>query len=261
MIFMNRKITSIASFALLTITNTFCWNFSWAAKRKPQEIKPVLRNYPEAKVIIFDFDGTLVDSLPMHLDSFNRLADKYKYKKVTDTEEFRNKNMQTVVTKELGLSMVQIPLFAKKMFSLYNKKASALTCFKDIKTMIDQLAKKYTVGILTSQDEKVVKKILEKEGIKTINFVYSGRSFFGKHLVLNRLIKRYKYKPQDILYVGDEVRDIEACRKIDLRIASVSWGLNSEKFLKENNPNYLVSKPQELVDLLIPSTSYTQTKV
>mgnify|MGYP005643911681 CR=1 FL=1 len=30
---------------------------------------------------------------------------------------------------------------------------------------------------------------------------------------------------------------------------------------KENNPNYLVSKPQELVDLLIPSTSYTQTKV
>ena len=150
---MNKKIIFSISFFVFSITNIFCWHFPWTTKPKPEEtkyVKPVIKSRPEAKVIIFDFDGTLIDSLPLYLECFNKLSSKYKYEKVTDPEKFRNKNMQTVVMKELGLSLFQIPLYVKKMLSLFNKKTETLLFFEDIKNVIDQLSTKYTIGIFSS---------------------------------------------------------------------------------------------------------------
>lgn len=38
------------------------------------------------KLVIFDFDGTLADSLAFFMETINLLADRYKFKKITSSE-------------------------------------------------------------------------------------------------------------------------------------------------------------------------------
>jgi phosphoglycolate phosphatase len=52
-----------------------------------------------------------------------------------------------------------------------------------------------------------------------------------------------------VLYIGDETRDIEAAHKAGVRVAAVTWGYNNAEMLKRFSPDYLVSRPHELLSL------------
>jgi phosphoglycolate phosphatase-like HAD superfamily hydrolase len=52
-----------------------------------------------------------------------------------------------------------------------------------------------------------------------------------------------------MIYIGDETRDIEACKKINVPIIAVSWGFNSHKSLASHSPTYLINNPKELVEI------------
>jgi phosphoglycolate phosphatase len=51
------------------------------------------------------------------------------------------------------------------------------------------------------------------------------------------------------LSIGDEVRDIAAARKAGIAIAAVTWGYNSRAALERAHPDYLVTRPAELLQL------------
>ena len=63
-------------------------------------------------------------------------------------------------------------------------------------------------------------------------------------------MEKHNLKPQEIIYVGDEVRDIQACKKIGVKIIAVSWGYNSKEILDREKPDYLVNKPIEIPKIL-----------
>jgi phosphoglycolate phosphatase len=52
------------------------------------------------------------------------------------------------------------------------------------------------------------------------------------------------------LYVGDEVRDIQACKKSFVKIIAVTWGFDIPDVLKSHNPDFLVSTPKEILDII-----------
>jgi len=49
------------------------------------------------------------------------------------------------------------------------------------------------------------------------------------------------------VYVGDEVRDIEAARKVGIKVIVVGWGFNKTRRLKAAKPNFFVTRPSQLV--------------
>ncbi len=53
-----------------------------------------------------------------------------------------------------------------------------------------------------------------------------------------------------MLYVADEIRDINAALKSNVRIACVTWGFNTERALQNKHPDYIVSTPEELLDVV-----------
>jgi len=59
-----------------------------------------------------------------------------------------------------------------------------------------------------------------------------------------------KLYTEDVIYIGDEVRDIEAARAAGIKIASVTWGYNLESILTENKPDYIVTQPRDLLNLM-----------
>ncbi|PMB02817.1 carotenoid oxygenase, partial [Fischerella thermalis CCMEE 5196] len=81
-------------------------------------------------------------------------------------------------------------------------------------------------------------------------FIYSGITIFGKTTIINNLLKQKQLKPEEVIYVGDETRDIEASKKANIKVVAVSWGFNSPEVLAKQNPNYLIHHPSELLDVV-----------
>ena len=70
---------------------------------------------------------------------------------------------------------------------------------------------------------------------------------FGKIKALKQAKKQLK---TDFVYVGDELRDIEACHKNNIPVVSVSWGFNSAESLQKNNPGLVATTAEEVVKLV-----------
>ena len=79
----------------------------------------------------------------------------------------------------------------------------------------------------------------------------SGTTIFGKHRIIRRLLKQKNIDIQNTVYVGDETRDIESAKAIDMPIISVSWGFNDHSVLAQYSPNQLIDNPK----LLLPSVN------
>ena len=72
----------------------------------------------------------------------------------------------------------------------------------------------------------------------------------NKTKIINNVLRQKQIKTQEVIYVGDETRDIEASKKANVKICSVTWGFNSEEALAKENPDFLIHHPRELVEIV-----------
>ena len=63
-------------------------------------------------------------------------------------------------------------------------------------------------------------------------------------------MRQYHCSKSDAIYIGDEIRDIQAARSISIRIVSVGWGFNAPIALINKQPDLLITKPQALLNAL-----------
>ena len=97
--------------------------------------------------------------------------------------------------------------------------------------------------------KKDIKVFLKNNGLNFFGFIYTESNLFGKGRALNNLLIKHRLDPEETIYIGDEVRDIEAAKKAGIKIISVSWGFNSAKLLQKAKPDFLINKPKELLQL------------
>jgi phosphoglycolate phosphatase-like HAD superfamily hydrolase len=69
--------------------------------------------------------------------------------------------------------------------------------------------------------------------------------------MLRKILKQNKLKPADVIYVGDEMRDIEAAKSVGIEVVAVTWGFNDESRLENEAPTVLVRNRPELAKVLI----------
>lgn len=68
--------------------------------------------------------------------------------------------------------------------------------------------------------------------------------------MINRFARKHNVKKDRILYVGDELRDIEACKRAGVTVVWVDWGLDLPETVRGANPEYMVSKPEEIYKII-----------
>ncbi|MCR4735603.1 MAG: HAD-IA family hydrolase [Treponema sp.] len=198
-------------------------------------------------MIIFDFDGTLADTISLGLKIVNEHADKYKYKKI-DLES--NSHLSaTEVLKLIEVNPLKLPYLMFLLRKKLGEQSSEIQIFPGIKEMLQKLKDSgYKLGILTSNSSKNVSDFLKRNELKSyFSYIRTKVPMFGKK---NALIKARKQVKTNFLYVGDEIRDIEACRKSATPIICVSWGLNSAESLEDANPGLVANNSAQLTNLI-----------
>ena len=204
------------------------------------------------RYILFDFDGTLVDSREAAVAIFNQLAEKHRFKKVTH-EDIEVLRKLTILQRcrLLKLPVYKIPFIVMESRVLYTQYLQRIPLVEGIKGMLSELSKlPFTQAVLSSNSEANIRLILEENQIDAIKAVYHSSGLFGKDAVIKKFLKIHKLHPSEVIYVGDELRDIIACTKSGIRIIFVSWGYDSAEAVSEANPDFIVNTPEEIVSLM-----------
>lgn len=204
------------------------------------------------KVIIFDFDGTLADTIDILLNITNRLSAEFGFKSATKEELAQLSNLTSwQILRYSGISIFKFPLLIRKLKAELRNEIPNIQLFPGIKEVLLELKKLgFQLGIITSNSRENVLASLEINGLQDIfTFIYSG-STFGKHKVIKRWLKKEHINAEEVIYVGDETRDIDAAKKTGIKIIAVSWGFNSQSALAAQNPDFLIERPQELIEIM-----------
>ena len=200
------------------------------------------------KAIIFDLDGTIADSFHIGLEVANALAQKYKYEPIVDSPVIRDLSFKEFLVSHLKLGRIRLLLWARETRRIISQRSDDIKIFPGIKDALEELSKHYKVGLLTSNSTKNVLTIFENNGIgHYFSFMYTNCPAFGKSRYLKKVLKTEKFKKKEVVYVGDEIRDVDSCIKAGMPMIAVTWGANSAKTLREAGANYFASKPWDLV--------------
>lgn len=202
------------------------------------------------KAIIFDFDGTLADSLLLGLEGVNQLAERYQYEAFHDTESLRSKGVGQIIKEDLGLKWYQFPFYLRSLKRILVPQIPKLELHAGIPEILQLLAPRARLFILTSNIEPAVRHVLDKYQLDCFEEVYADTSLFKKHKKLKRLLQKHDLDPSVAIYIGDEVRDIHACHRIGMPVVSVTWGFNNKEKLAEAQPDHLADSPEELLHIL-----------
>lgn len=204
------------------------------------------------KIFIFDFDGTIADSLTTLVKIANELADEFGYDLVTENDIIRLSNLSSRdVLLQSPVAPYKIPFLLRRIKKELNQHIANLKPFVGIKEALIYLkTQQFKLGIVTSNTEDNVIKFLENNQLEYyFDFIYSSHSIFGKNKVINKLIQKHQLLIDEIVYVGDETRDIEAAKKSKIKVIAVSWGFNSTDILAQYQPDFLISTPHQLTEI------------
>ncbi len=208
------------------------------------------------KVVVFDFDGTIADSLPMHFNKIISLA-KERFsvdkKEKEIIEEIKNKSYFELM-KFFKISWIKIPMILgiiKESQKQLYLQVDKIKIFPGIKKLLKGLKNNnYQIGILSSNMQRNVNKFLRTKKLNFFDIVYCESNILGKDKTIKKMMRKYNLKPEEIIYVGDEIRDIEACKKVGVNMIGVSWGLHTIEALKKNGVNFIINKPHEILNLI-----------
>ena len=205
------------------------------------------------RTIVFDFDGTIADTLSVVIRIANKFAEHYGYKKIplSDLPKLREKKPSQVL-KHLGISIFKLPIVARKISFEMNKEIVHLETAVDLrKTLMNLKEKGCVLGILTTNSRENVMEFLKNNNLELFDFVYAGRAVYGKSRLLKKLMKDKTIPHEDPIYVGDEIRQVEAAKKAGIPVIGVSWGYNSKDALQKAKPDHVVEKPEELQEIIL----------
>jgi phosphoglycolate phosphatase len=203
--------------------------------------------------VIFDFDGTIADSMDLAVELFNQAAHKYKFNFIKE-EAYEYLSGLSILEKckALNVSLAYIPRVGLEITRSYNRSISAIPIFDGMKEVILALKQSgYKLSIISSNASDNIKKFLINNDLDVFDYIYSANNLFGKDKTINSFIKKNNLKKEELVYIGDEFRDIVACNANHIKVIAVTWGgYDSLDMLKSANPDYIVNKPSEIIDII-----------
>lgn len=202
------------------------------------------------KTLLFDFDWTIGNSFDILIDCVKELSKKYWYQVGWSFEEIREKSLKKILKEECKLKRYSLPFYIRDIKNLLKTKSLEIPLYPKIKEALEELSKKHSLHIISSNKKEIIEEILKKNQISCFQNIYSDASLFGKHKSIKRFLKKFGIKKENIIYIWDEIRDIEACKKIGVSIIAVTRGFNNKQILEKYNPEYIINSPEELLTII-----------
>jgi len=201
---------------------------------------------------IFDFDGTLADSFPWLNGVINQVLQAHQLKPLSaeEIELLRGGDGQRVI-QERSLPFWKIPVIARDLRRRMRADTRQIRPFPGAASTLQDLADRGAqLAVVTSNALENVESVL---GVQTCALIHSFECSVpinGKARVLQRVVRRMGMPPRQAIYIGDELRDLQAARQAGVPFGAVSWGYNTLAALQTSTPDEVFTSFAEMLEQL-----------
>lgn len=213
------------------------------------------------KAIIFDLDGTLADTIYAINEGINLMLEELSYPKIgyNDVLSFVNYGARGYVEGALPKYAPRDKQYVDKALEIYNEKYAQTymhtdKCYDGIPEAIEQLSKKFRMGILSNkQDEfvvKLTKQLFRDNPFEIAHGTRDGIPPKPDPAAPLEFAEHFNLRPDEIAFVGDSDIDVLTALNSGMLPVDVSWGYRDEATLRAVGAKYIAHTPAELVDIL-----------
>jgi phosphoglycolate phosphatase len=178
------------------------------------------------KLAIFDFDGTLADSFPWVISVIDQVADEYHLPHVgkDDIEILRRMGARQII-KKYRVPFWKIFPVGQRFRRLMTENIHHIRTFDGVDVLFQELTEQgIALGVVTSNTKENVRRVLGAASADRLQYGEYSVSLFGKPGRLKKILRQSRVRPHEVIYIGDELRDIEAARKVRMHFGAVAWG-------------------------------------
>lgn len=205
------------------------------------------------QTLVFDFDGTIADTLGETRRIFNELAPDFGIRQVAEheLEHLRHLSLKQLLS-HLEIPKRRVPALISRGTGMMRGNITRLQVIEGMSEVIVELRRHVqSFGILTSNATANVELFLRSHGLREqFDFISSTSKLTGKAKHLRAIRKTFSLRTGEMLYIGDELRDVKASQKAGIPIAAVTWGFNSRESLAAESPDYLFNQPADFLRLV-----------
>lgn len=200
--------------------------------------------------IIFDFDGTIANTFDYTVDFLSRESTRGPLN--NDQKAALHGLSMYGIARRMGIPWHRLPgLFFKGR----RRMSPAMDNIEPYEGMIgvirDMRSSRHKLYILSTNTTVNIDKFLRRHKMeKSFEHVYGGVGMFGKAPALRRLLREQHVETGKAVYIGDELRDIQAAQALGVRVIAVSWGFARHADLKAQGPTGMARKPADITRLL-----------
>lgn len=213
------------------------------------------------KTVIFDLDGTLLNTLDDLADSTNYALSKFGYptRTIDEVRQFVGNGVAKLIERAIPEGKNN-PNFEKCLAifkenyaqNMYNKTAP----YNGIIEMLSNLKSKgIKIAVVSNKFDLAVKELCKKYFEGFIDFAAGENEAQGikkkpaPDTVIS-VLNEFNFASEDAVYVGDSDVDIMTAKNSKMSCISVTWGFRDEKFLLENGATILINAPSEIYNHL-----------
>jgi len=191
------------------------------------------------KLVIFDFDGTLADSFPWFIKTIDVVTEKFNLKKIDKAEISELRKLDSLnFLKHLNVPLYKLPIISTYMRNMMTENINEIKLIPGMQNLLNSLKEKgYKLAIVSTNSKTNIVKVLGEELFSLFDHFVAGVSLFGKESKLKKVLKLSGIDKRDAIYLGDELRDIQASKKVGLSCGSVTWGVNDADALAALAPD------------------------
>lgn len=215
----------------------------------------------DIKVIIFDLDGTLLNTLDDLADSTNFALSEFNYptRSKEEISTFVGNGVAKLIERAIpdgkhNPNFNKCLEIFKQHYSInkYNKTAP----YNDIINLLTELKEKnYKIAVVSNKFDLAVKELCQKYFPNLIDIAIGENEAAGINKkpapdTINLVLEQLELTSNQAIYVGDSDVDILTAKNSNMPCISVTWGFRDKKFLLENDAKIIINNPKEIIDYL-----------
>lgn len=204
------------------------------------------------RMLIFDFDGTLANSFPWVLNILDELAEKFNAIPLDPSmlQELKNYPPRKIM-KMHNVPAWKLPAMLRFTRSRMRTNGESIECFEGVSNLLRAIHElDVQLALVTSNTCDTVRRVLGDDLFDLFQHAEDKISLFGKPAALKRIARRSGLEKSQMLAIGDELRDIEAAKKVKIPFGAVSWGFSSLETLASREPEHIFTEMEQILDIL-----------